>query len=777
MLQSTPVLDKPQKTKRPPRWRAAGIRLLDWLRTAKRPFMLALTAFLMSFAQLFGVPSPFCCTMVAVACALGESPLFPLAGTALAMGMRLLWGIPPDVWQLAGCVILALTRRFYFGKRDWVISLWTAAALMPRVLFGFMGGSPAHQLLAMVSVAMGAVCAPAFYQAACILKEPKAQMGWDDKLCLILILTLLLCAMGYLYLFTINLGLWAACLLTLCLSFACGGGAAAVGGLLTGTALALCGHGSQPLILLAASGLTAGLTSRLESRIKTALAFCLSASLAALICASPYLLPQSLAALTACISFFFVDRVHLARLKTITQQIQPQGHCTENAYAGEMLRQWENAIEEMAESLPEVPAVPSALPWQSLRGSLCQGCDQLDSCWEVPKESLPLPQCLWQAGQEGDEALKAYAAATDCPCLRLHLVQPAIAGACVQMEADQLRTGRARLEQAMIRTHLQAMAQAVRRLSTAAQGESLSDLKGAMEIERVLKETSFPARLLYARRMGGHLQCALESETPAFTRWQPQRLISDLWAHGGLSMEITCLERGRMYLEETPVFRLQTGSATLAMEADNGDGILTMRFPGGRHLLALSDGMGHGRDAHQESQETLNLLRLCLAAGYTRPQAITAVNGMMLSATGGDRFATVDLWTIDLWSGLAQVEKLGACQSCLWRGDRLRFIEGAALPLGILEDISPQSRQVRLYDNDLLLIFSDGVADAFPSSQELAAAVSRCVYQDPQRTADALLRLALISAGGIPKDDMTVLAARVTQWSAPAGVMPFAASL
>ncbi|MBQ8537292.1 MAG: SpoIIE family protein phosphatase, partial [Clostridia bacterium] len=95
----------------------------------------------------------------------------------------------------------------------------------------------------------------------------------------------------------------------------------------------------------------------------------------------------------------------------------------------------------------------------------------------------------------------------------------------------------------------------------------------------------------------------------------------------------------------------------------------------------------------------------------------------------------------------------------------------------ILEKVAPQSCQIRLHDNDLILIFSDGVADAFPDEAALIAAISRCVYQDPQRTADALLRQALISAGGIPKDDMTVLAARLTQWSAPASPISYAASL
>lgn len=728
----------------------------------------ALGAFLLSFAQMFGIPSPFSLTFIAALGQRGESPLASLAGLCVAAGMRLLWRLPLDIWPLVGGVLLAAGRSFYYNKRDQKAYLWCGLALLPRVVYAFAFTSPADGLLALVSLLMGIVALPAFRQVLELFTTSKDTLEWDDKLCLGLLVGLILCALGYLHLFRINLGLITACLLCLCLSHASGSDAASLGGLLCGVSLALCGHGSFPVLTLTSAGLLAGLARNLQSRFKTVLVFALSFMLAAVIAGSINLLYDAAAMLIACLAFGLVTHDQLNRLNSLVKQIKPHAQIKESTYASDMLRQWEDAIGEMAQNLPQVEEDITE-PQHLLRHSLCEGCQRFSICWEASADAA-LPHQIWEAAQEDEAALLSWADATECPCPHLDGAFNAVTQIYAQLEQQRLAHSRARLEQAMIRTHLQAMAHAVRRLSAISQGESLSDLKGVSKMERILKETNFPARLVYARRPGGRLQCLLESETLAFTRWQPQRLISDLWTHGGLSMEITHLERSRMYLEETPSFRLQTGSATLGMEEDNGDGILCMRLPGGRYLLALSDGMGHGTSACRQSRETLNLLRLCLTAGYTRSQAITAVNGMMLSATGGSTFATVDLWTIDLWSGLAQADKLGACQSCLWRGDKLRFVEGAALPLGILEEVTPQSCQLRLADNDLLLIFSDGIADAFPSQEDLATAVARSVYQDPQRTADALLRLALISAGGIPKDDMTVLAARLTQWSAPAPI-------
>ena len=55
----------------------------------------------------------------------------------------------------------------------------------------------------------------------------------------------------------------------------------------------------------------------------------------------------------------------------------------------------------------------------------------------------------------------------------------------------------------------------------------------------------------------------------------------------------------------------------------NGDAVLTRTVCGGREIAMLSDGMGHGAPAHDDSRNTLELLSLCLDADYTVPAAWT----------------------------------------------------------------------------------------------------------------------------------------------------------
>ena len=175
-----------------------------------------------------------------------------------------------------------------------------------------------------------------------------------------------------------------------------------------------------------------------------------------------------------------------------------------------------------------------------------------------------------------------------------------------------------------------------------------------------------------------------------------------------------------------------------------------------KYLVMLCDGMGHGEKAHRQSEKTIELLELLLEAGYTRHQAITAVNGMMMGAQE-EQFSTVDLVDVDLWSGEVASEKLGACASWIVRGNHMKKIEGSSLPLGIVQEASPTASQYRLHSGDILLLMSDGVAEAFEEDAQFKKAVMDSLYIQPQRMADALLRNALLYCGGTPRDDMSVM--------------------
>ena len=181
---------------------------------------------------------------------------------------------------------------------------------------------------------------------------------------------------------------------------------------------------------------------------------------------------------------------------------------------------------------------------------------------------------------------------------------------------------------------------------------------------------------------------------------------------------------------------------------------------GGKLLLALSDGMGSGSDACEESRSALALLSDLVSVGFGVDEAAGCVNEMLLKDSRGDMYATLDVMMIDLSDGAAVLRKHGAPPSYVLRGGKLFTLSMESLPVGILEDVGSGGRSVRLKPGDTVIMMSDGVADALGTG--LAAAINENVlgWGDP-----GLAARSLVEAAGKHgrDDDMTVLIARIEQ--------------
>ena len=141
-------------------------------------------------------------------------------------------------------------------------------------------------------------------------------------------------------------------------------------------------------------------------------------------------------------------------------------------------------------------------------------------------------------------------------------------------------------------------------------------------------------------------------------------------------------------------------------------------LPGGQYMLAISDGMGHGSKACDESRAAVELLEDYLAAGFEPGAAVMGVNDLLLKRERGEMFATMDLALVDLTRGQLRLLKIGAVQSYIKRGRELIALSGGALPMGIVEKVRPSVTQLKMQDGDALILLSDGVMDAVDGNEK-----------------------------------------------------------
>lgn len=270
-------------------------------------------------------------------------------------------------------------------------------------------------------------------------------------------------------------------------------------------------------------------------------------------------------------------------------------------------------------------------------------------------------------------------------------------------------------------------------------------------------------RVAYALRIGERMEVLLlkpEHVAPVSL----QKLVT---AGCGVPMR-ACLREGLLstqaVFEQAPALSLEIGAATRSRSGEEvaGDSYVSRALPGGRHVLALSDGMGSGVNALQESHAALSLLVESLRAGYTRAQALDVVNALMLMCTGREMYATMDLCVCDMHSGETAFEKLGACASYVVREGEVRAIGADTLPVGVLPDVESRSLRMTLQPGDVVVMLTDGVADAYPGGEEaLRGAIAKLYWLHPQAVGEKLIAQAM--GAGEAKDDMAVLCARVSR--------------
>ena len=196
-------------------------------------------------------------------------------------------------------------------------------------------------------------------------------------------------------------------------------------------------------------------------------------------------------------------------------------------------------------------------------------------------------------------------------------------------------------------------------------------------------------------------------------------------------------------------------------EAVSGDAGTWFRRDDGLLCILLCDGMGSGRAARDESSLAVRLLQNFLKAGVEAETALRTVNSALAlkgEETGG--CTTVDLLTIELYTGLCSVYKFGAAGTYLRRKGAVSKIKGSPLPAGILsgEDVRPEITRFPAAPGDWILLLSDGVV-AGQDDTWLCQLLEESQGKTPGEMVQAVIQKSAGEQSGA--DDSTVIAVQL----------------
>ena len=724
-----------------------------------------LPGYLLSFADVLDIPSGFHAAYGAALAATGKDVRPTAVGCALAMVMRSLSGLDPR-WD--GIIVLGLllaAPMLLAGRRSWMVAVYGMGMMLPRAILCSFEPTAARLIQGWAAAGIAGLSAPMMARAIRLLDANRHISALEERIAAGYLLGMCICGGARMHLLGFNVGILLAGFLTLGMAQTIGVAAGMLTGMLAGVVLALQELPVSIAVALSMGGFLCGIAQSIAHRRISSGAFAMGTYLPLTLFGASGM-GAGAAALASAVIMGLMPRTAYEGLQQHLRRFLPNDLPPGDAYAAAGLSAWEQTISAMAVAVPvpgEREQKRDGAWWEK---HLCQGCPEYNECGCLNTNlGLQRAEQVWAFRQAQEDIWQdALENLRGLGCQRLYFLRDAMNALRGEEENNRRRVRQAEAQRQMLVTHLQALSGAARRFARLASGHSWWDDRAAACIRKALAERAFPASLTFVRRVDGHVSAGFELEFITGARSQGEELCHLLGVLMDLPMQVARIDGDRLLLLEQPLLQVEAACAGAAINGGEicGDTVWYDALQDGRYMAVLSDGMGHGESAARISRQTVELLRLCLEAGYTRRQTMTAVNGMLLLGGDGERFATADVLTIDLWKGEAALDKLGAAASWVCRQDGITRLTGDALPLGILEDVSQNGEMFKLSDGDTVVLLSDGVEEAFSNTADLEDAIRSAVRADkPQAAAEQLLAAALSADDNQRRDDQTVMVLRL----------------
>jgi len=177
----------------------------------------------------------------------------------------------------------------------------------------------------------------------------------------------------------------------------------------------------------------------------------------------------------------------------------------------------------------------------------------------------------------------------------------------------------------------------------------------------------------------------------------------------------------------------------------------------GREVMILSDGMGTGGRAAVDSALATEIFSSLVKAGIDFDCSLKLTNSALLIKGIDESLATLDIVSIDLFSGRAEFLKAGGAASFVRKKNKVAALELSALPAGILREISFERAYANIEPGDVVVMVSDGIIGS--DGSWIIAELKSWKGSSAQDLAQRIAELARHRRAKGKEDDMTVICA------------------
>lgn len=177
----------------------------------------------------------------------------------------------------------------------------------------------------------------------------------------------------------------------------------------------------------------------------------------------------------------------------------------------------------------------------------------------------------------------------------------------------------------------------------------------------------------------------------------------------------------------------------------------------GHFIMIISDGMGTGGRAAVDGAMASGLMSRLIKAGFGYDCSLRILNSSMLFKSTDESLATVDIASIDLFTGQVELYKAGAAPTLIRRSGRTGKAVSTSLPAGILREISFDKAVIKCKIGDIVVLMSDGAS--FEGTDWIKGEIENWTDGTAEELAERICEGAKRRRSDNHLDDITVMTA------------------
>ncbi len=421
------------------------------------------------------------------------------------------------------------------------------------------------------------------------------------------------------------------------------------------------------------------------------------------------------------------------------------------------------------------PADPAAANLVQAACRVCQACRLFKACWKGDLErTRGAMTSLFEVTTERDQ-LETRDVPANIRRRCVHLGELVTTMNFLHEIAALNRHWRKKLDDSrnVVSQQLDGLSQILRQLGQGLTTGASGDARAVEELVRRLDQAGFPVREVSASRVpDGQAEFLVRADLCPSGDACRDVVLPAAAALLGSELHIAAVSCGHTTGQDECCFRLavprQLGfkmgvtQARKSSSGISGDSYMVQELPGNRLAAILSDGTGAGPRAAEESRTTIRMLEELLRLGFDTEMAVRTINATLMLRSTSERFATLDLLTVDLCDGQARFVKVGAPPSYVRRGREVSVISSPNLPLGVVPEVATEGRVLTLRPGDLVVLATDGLIASqserrpgtpvapgqAPEDGWIVSYLRDMGEASPQEVTDALVEAALSTGAG-----------------------------